>query len=125
MQPATSAYPPSLLQSRGSLILAACVFFLVFVSLKDYREENKSFLRSHGVEDETIEQAVPKTARERYAEQKALAEKQKYADSALGALVKIAHSQRSTWPSTLTSEEEIALEKWLEYATEKIPKVEG
>ena len=70
MQPATSAYPPSLLQSRGSLILAACVFFLVFVSLKDYREENKSFLRSHGVEDETIEQAVPKTARERYAEQK-------------------------------------------------------
>ena len=55
----------------------------------------------------------------------ALAEKQKYADSALGALVKIAHSQRSTWPSTLTSEEENALEKWLEYATEKIPKVEG
>lgn len=61
--PPSSAYPPQ--QSRAFTALLVFLVFLVFVSLKDYREESKSFLRSYGVEDESIESAVPKTARER------------------------------------------------------------
>ncbi|KAL3782756.1 hypothetical protein ACHAWO_003746 [Cyclotella atomus] len=66
----SSSHPASAYPRRGFSPFRVMLYFMMFMSLKNiltknYRNEEKSYLRSSGMSDEEIEKFVPKTQLER------------------------------------------------------------